>query len=438
MPHIAPWFPDAKFGVFIHWVLKSVWLDKPEWRQSEDAESMFRENPRQFADHFTAEDYDPDQWAQMFADWGAKYAVLTTKHHIGFSLYDCPQTRFSAANSSPAGRDLVGPYVEALRRKGLKVGLYFSLPDWSHPNYASLAGGDDPRKYSAQDEPERWQAFLDDMFAEIRHLCTAYGKIDLMWFDGDWERTAEQWKTLELAAMIQQLQPEIILNNRLRHECLGHYGTPESAAPLKAPQGWWEYCTTPGDNWDGCRANENVKQPPELVRMFGDVLGMGGNLLLNVAPTAQGTLPDVQTSTMAGLGQWITDHAEAVYGSRAGLPFGLFNGSSTLQGSVLYLIAYDQPRTELLVKGLCSEVARVTHLTSGKELSWRVSGGRPKFGKPGWLFIDVPAECMDEHASVFKVEFVDDVLQIACPDGRTRTHRGRPALTEQETYEGRL
>ncbi len=433
MPHIAPWFPDAKFGVFIHWVLKAV----PEWHTAPEGADE-RELARQVAQKFTAEQFDARDWARLFRSWGAKYAVLTTKHHIGFALFDCPGSPFTAVNSSPAGRDLVAEYVEALRAEGLKVGLYYSLPDWSHPDYPSLVGGDDPKKYAKTDQPEVWQRFVDHMFAEVRHLCTAYGKIDLLWFDGDWERSAEQWHSVELAAMIEQLQPGIVLNNRLRHACIGHYGTPESNAPLAAKGGpFWEFCMTPGDNWDGVRANRNVKQPPELVRIFGDMLGMGGNLLLNVAPDAAGVIPDVQTSVMSGLGQWVTSHAEAVYGAEAGLPAGLFNGASTHRGGVLYLIAYDQPRDELVVKGLQSDVTRVTHLRSGKELRWRRSGGRAKFGQAGWLFVQTPPECMDEHATVVKVEFADDVCKVQSPDGGQLTWKGRPALDEQSVYEAR-
>ncbi|MFP4355873.1 MAG: alpha-L-fucosidase [Phycisphaerae bacterium] len=433
MPQIAPWFPDAKFGVFIHWTLKNceMALDEPVGEMSHDLQ-------RQWArEYWTAANYDPKQWAEMFAGWGAKYAVLTTKHHIGFTLFDSPVSRFSAANSAPAGRDLVGPYVDALRAAGLKVGLYYSLPDWSHPDYASCAGGDDRRKYSETDEPERWARFVEDMFAEIRHLCTAYGKIDCLWFDGDWERSAEQWHSVELAAMIQQLQPEAIFNNRLRHRCLGHYGTPESDYPVGARQGFNEFCGTPGDNWDGQAANENIIGPGEMVRLFCDNLTLGMNTMLNVAPHPDGTIPQVQADAMAKLGEWIKPHAEAIYATEGGLPVGLFNGGSSHRDSVLYLYAYDTPRDELVVKGLGSQVKRITHLRTGKELSFRYSGGRNKFGRSGWLFIRVPAEMMDEHATVIRVEFEDDICQAAGPDGQTVRWRGRPVFDEQALYDSR-
>ena len=434
VPHIAPWFADAKFGVFIHWTLKNCEMDFEQ-----PVGEMPLDLQRQWArERFTAAHYDPREWARLFRDWGARYAVLTTKHHVGFALFDSPVSRFSSANSSPARRDLVGPYVEALRAEGLRVGLYYSLPDWTHPDYASCAGGSDRVKYSETDQPERWNRFVDDMFAEVRHLCTAYGPVDLFWFDGDWERSAEQWRSLELAHMIQQLQPHAIINNRLRHRCIGHYGTPESTYPIGPRGGFNEFCGTPGDNWDGMAANQNLTAANELVRLFGDNLGYGYNTLLNVAPRADGVIPAVQADALAPRGRGITSHARAVYGTEPGLPVGLFNGASTHDGAVLYLISYDVPRDELVVKGIQANVRRVTHLQTGRELPFRFHGGRRKFGHSGWLFITLPSELIEPHAAVIRVDFEDDLCQVQGLDGQILRWRGRPALDEKTTYTERL
>lgn len=437
MAHIAPWFPKAKFGVFIHWLLKSEWKAAREVPDPVERAEAVRQAARRAAQRFSAARFDPRDWARMFRSWGARYAVLTTKHHIGFALFDCPGSPFTAANASPARRDLVAEYAAAMRAEGLKVGFYYSLPDWSHPDYASMAGGDDPLKYAARDDPARWDRFVAQMFAEVRHLCTAYGKVDLLWFDGDWERTGEQWRHVELVEMIERLQPGIVLNNRLRHAALGHYGTPEQCVPLAAPPGWWELCLTPGANWDGALANEQIKPPSEIVRIFGDVLGMGGNFLLNTAPDDDGTIPKVQTDCVGALGRWIVAHAEAVHGADAGLPAGLFSGASTRRGAVLYLIAYDQPRPELVVKGLRSRPVRVTHLVSGRALGWRISGGRPEHDRPGWLYVALPPELMDEYAAVVRVEFAGDVLEVEAPGGGRLTWRGRPGLTERAVADAR-
>lgn len=427
MPHVAPWFPDAKFGIFIHWTLKNWAMEFTE------AVEITPDLQRQWArEHFTAERFDARAWAKQFKAWGANYAVLTTKHHIGFALFDAPGVAFGSAVSSPAKRDIVAEFCEGMRAEGIKVGLYYSLPDWSHPDYQEQGGADKDSGHPFPKDPAVWERFSKQMFAEIEHLCTAYGKIDLMWFDGDWERTAEQWKSVELAAMIERLQPGIVLNNRLRHKCIGHYGTPETTYRVSAPAGLWEYCGTPGANWDGQAANRDVKPPHELIRLTGDMLGMGGNVLLNIAPRFDGTIPDPQRAVLDPLGDWLGRHAEAIYGAEAGLPFGLFNGASTHRGGVLYLIAYDAPRPELVVKGLRGTPTRVTCLGTGAELPWRFSGGRQKFGHQGWLFVTVPEGCLDPYATVVKIEFEKDEVEIENPAGGVLRWRGRPVFQEKD------
>lgn len=411
------WFPEAKFGVFIHWTLTNVALTPGEENLN------FLDQAKSRAARFSAENFDAKKWAKDFKSWGAKYAVLTTKHHIGFALFDGP-AGFSVMTSSPVKRDLVLEFTGAMRAEGIKVGLYYSLPDWSHPDYASLTNvkakpeeQKATRAYAIKDDPLRWNRFVKQMFAEVRHLCTAYGKIDLLWFDGDWERSAEQWQTMELAKMIYELQPGCVINNRLRSADLGHYNTPENVVPLSPREGWWEFCMTPGDNWDGIAANTNIKPANEIVRIVGDVLGMGGNFLINVAPLDKGAIPKVQWDNMDQIGQWITSHSQAVYNTRYALPHGLFNGAVTRKGATLFLIAYDTPRNELVLKGTNDEVLKITHPLSGKELKYHYSGGFSGWGKKGWLYIEVPESCMDKYATVVKVEFKNHEVKFDTPSG---------------------
>lgn len=412
------WFPDAKFGIFVHWLL----YDKNQKKENEN-ELSFKDEAIKEANLFTAEKYNPKEWAKLFKSWGARYVVLTTKHHIGFALYDCPGHEFSAANSSPAKRDLVKEYVEAIRAEGLKVGFYFSLPDWTNPDYASIQcpeGKKDcnDRAYGKETDTVKWNRFVKQMHKEVRHLCTAYGKVDLFWFDGDWERKAEQWKSIELAKMIDSLQPDAVINNRLKHINLGHYGTPEQSVPLSPRKGWWELCMTPGDNWDGIGASTNIKPVSHLVRTFSDVVGMNGNLLLNVAPDPDGTISKQQIDTISKLAKWITSHSEAIFDTKAALPLGLFNGSATRKGSVIYLFAYDQPRDQLVLKGTNSEVKKVTHLLTGDELKWTYSGGFKGWSQKGWLYIQVPPKYMDKYATVVKIEFVGDSVKFKNSNGQ--------------------
>lgn len=413
------WFPEAKFGIFIHMTLQNVPMNDDEKNSYKNS----LEGARKIAERLDLSKYDARQQARLFKSWGAKYAVLTVKHHVGFALFDGP-ARFNIMNSSPVKRDIVKEYVEALRAEGLKVGLYFSLPDWTHPDYASLVNEKLPpeqrkatRAYALQNDTARWNRFVADMHAQVEYLCTHYGKIDLLWFDGDWERSADQWRSKELAAKIYQLQPGCVINNRLRHIDLGHYSTPENVVPLAGKDGWWEFCMTPGDNWDGPDANKNIKPVSEIIRIFADVIGMNGNVLMNVAPLDCGAIPSEQEKTLNEVGRWITEHAEAIYGTRGGFPLGLFNGPVTRKGKTLYLFVHDSPKNEIVLKGTQNNIKKITHLKSGKELAWRYSGGFKNWKERGFLYIKIPRRCIEKYTTVIKVEFEDEDIEFRTPSG---------------------
>ena len=414
------WFPDAKFGVFVHWLIDyslpentaDITLNhKKYWLEANKA-----------AASFTAKDYHPELWAKEFKSWGAKYVVLTTKHHVGFALFDYPGAKFTAKKCSPAKRDLLIEYVKAMRAEGLKVGFYFSLPDRMHPDYYSLKTSDNGKQVDwKQSDFIHWKKYTDEMLGEISHLCRNYGKIDLFWFDGDWERSAEMWRSKDIADTISKYQPGAVINDRLRHIDLGDYSTPEMKVPgmAKSNNKWMELCTTLGYNWDGPDSQKDLKEPQELVRIFGDMLSIGGNTLLNVAPDGSGVISQVQVDKMSLLGNWINAHSEAVYGSRAGLPWGLFNGGSTRKGSTIYLIAYETSTGELVVKGLEGEIESVTHLATGKPLKVRcMNDYHSENGTKGWRFISLPAELVEPYATVVKITFKNKKVKIDTPDGK--------------------
>ena len=404
------WFPEAKFGIFIHMTLQNVPMTGEESKQYKNDHDKAYE----IASRLDLSKYDARQQARLFKDWGAKYVVLTTKHHVGFSLFDGPG-EFNVMNASNVKRDIVKEYVEALRDEGLKVGLYFSLPDWTHPDYASVA---DERKapeervatraYALETDTAKWNRFVDDMFEQVRFLCTNYGKIDLLWFDGDWERSAEQWRSKELAAMIYELQPECVVNNRMRHPDLGHYATPEYNIPTGRREGWWENCVTSSDYWDGDKSGENIKPAEDLIRIFSDVVGLGGNMLLNVSPLDKGAITVNQTDTIGIMGKWINAHQEAIFGTVADFPPGLYDGPVTRKGRTLYLFAHDIPKHGLVLKGTSNNVKKVSLPATGKELGWHYTGGKGNSKKRWLLHIDLQPEDVEEYTTVVKVEFDDD------------------------------
>ncbi|MFI9833433.1 alpha-L-fucosidase [Streptomyces sp. NPDC051913] len=413
---MQPWFTDAKLGIFVHWGIYAVDGVQESWSFYDDIVPHDRYMSQ--LDRFTGARYDPREWADLFARAGARYAVLTTRHHDGVALWD---TEFGDLN---LGRDYLGPYAEALREKDLKVGFYYSHSDWNHPDYASTRKPGRPPEqednpYSecaAQDEDlAAWERFLAYRDGQIRELASRY-RPDLMWFDGEWDRSEEQWRIPELAALIRSYVPDVVFNARMLSE--GDYATPEQGAPIEPPSGPWELCLTINDSWGYRHADHNHKSLTQLIRYFTETIGGGGNLLLDVGPMEDGTVPQPQVERLEGLGEWIGRHAEAVYGTVRGLPAGHHYGPSTLSADrrTLYLTLFDIPRAEIGVRGLVTGVRKVTVLGTGAELGHRVVGGL--HDAVGVLWIDPPALTdLDPHATVLAVE-LDGELELYRGAGR--------------------
>ena len=421
---VPDWFLDAKLGIFIHWGIYSAGDTSESWAFFNG--EISHEDYMAQAGTFTASRYDPDAWAELFAAAGAKYAVLTTKHHDGFALWDTQTNQLNARDGSPAGRDLIGPYCDALRKHGLKVGLYYSHLDWSHPDYASiLPKGAQPHDHSTlhknrfgypqgPEDPAAWERFLDFHRAQLKELCTRYSP-DLLWFDGDWERDPEQWRFKELREQLLSWAPGVILNSRMGG--YGDYGTPEQAMPISQPKGPWEFCVTINDSWGYQKKDTNFKSPRQCIRMLAECAGMGGNLLLDVGPKSDGTITPEQTDVLKGLGRWTRKHSEALHGTGAGLPPGLFYGATTLskQTDVIYLICFDRPNGQVAVKGIQNNIKRVS-VVGGAELKQQKMGGAPWAKLPGVLWFDVPESALDPDATVLKVE-LDGPLKLYMGSG---------------------
>jgi len=407
------WFEEAKFGIFLHWGIYSA----GEWAES----WPFFNNEVSYQDYmskaaeFTAAKYDPEAWAQLFHDAGARYAVLTTKHHDGFALWDTALSSLNAKEASPAGRDLVAPYCTALRRHGLKVGLYFSHLDWSQPDYPSVLperyrgdGTKDHFFYKAcaypqgKEDPALWEKFLEFHRGQLKELCTRYAP-DILWFDGEWERDAGQWRFDQLRDQLHEWAPGVILNSRMGEH--GDYNTPEQAIPIARPEGSWEFCVTLNNSWGFQKKDQDHKSVRQCLRMLSECVGMGGNLLLAIGPLADGSLQPAQEEVLRGMGRWTKKHAEAIYGTVAGLPHGHFYGPSCLKNdrTVLYLYVFDRPVDGVEVKGIRNKVLRV-EVVGGGALNHKVVGGAPWVHLPGVLWIEIPERVLDPEITVVKVE----------------------------------
>lgn len=410
IPEKMDWFTEAKLGIFIHWGIYAVNGTAESWAFFNN-EVPYDEYMSQ-TEGFTASQYDPDAWADLFKRAGAKYAVLTSKHHDGVALWDTDLSDLNVVDATPAGKDLLTPYTEALRNEGLKVGLYFSHLDWSHPDYASVvppsmedAEERNPYAYPAkgEEDPEAWERFLEFHRGQIREIMDQFHP-DLYWFDGDWERTDEQWRMKEVREMILSEYPDAILNARMRGH--GDYETPEQGIPINPPDGPWELCMTINDNWGFRHSDTNWKSPRQVIQIFAECIGSGGNLLLDIGPREDGTIPDEQVQVLEELGKWISRHEEAVYPTVKGLPFGHFYGPTTLNrtGDVIYLYLLDIPKEYVTLKGVRNGIKKISVVGSGEELSFKRYGGAAWQNIPGILYIDVPEEVIDPYITVLKVE----------------------------------
>jgi len=322
-PGDTSWFVHDRFGLFIHWGLYALGA-RHEWLKSR--ERIDTAAYRKYFDHFDPDLYDPDAWAAAAADCGMKYFVVTTKHHEGFCLWDSDQTDYKAPNT-PAGRDLLAPMVEAFRARDFRVGFYHSLLDWHHPDYTTdrcHPQRDDP-EYVARDAARDMGRYADYLHAQTRELLTRFGKIDVMWYDFSIEpdgdrpgKGKDEWRSEELVRLVRELQPGIIMNNRLQIE--QDFRTPEQFMPrewLRMEDGTpvlWEACHTFSGSWGYHRDEASWKSVDQLVKMLIEAVSKGGNLLLNVGPTGRGEFDERALSRMAGIGEWMKRHGRSIYG----------------------------------------------------------------------------------------------------------------------------
>lgn len=320
------WFIKDRFGMFIHWGLYALparheWIKHNEQIKDADYDKYFK--------YFDPDMYNPDVWASAAAKAGMKYFVITTKHHDGFCLWDSKLTDYTAPHTL-AGRDLLRPMVDAFRRQNMRVGLYHSLIDWHHPEFIiddihSLRNSPDRKKMNEK----RTQAkYADYLHGQVREILSQYGKIDILWFDFSYPagkngikvgKGHNDWKSEALLKLVRELQPQVILDDRLDLPYGWDIKTPEQFQPRE----WikvdgkpvvWEACQTFSGSWGYHRDEESWKSVEMLVQMLVDTVSKGGNLLLNVGPTGRGELDQRALDRLDGMGEWMRRHSRSIYG----------------------------------------------------------------------------------------------------------------------------
>lgn len=377
--HHTAWLKDGRFGLFIHWGLYSVparheWVKNRERLSDEDYEAYFT--------HFDPDLYDPALWAREAANAGMRYFVVTTKHHEGFCLWDSALTDYKATNT-PAKRDLLRPMVEAFRAEGLRVGFYHSLIDWHHPDFP--VDGFHPQR---DDEPFKlanahrdMSKYRDYLYGQVRELLTEYGKVDYLFFDFSYPprlhpeiwggKGRDDWGSEELLAMVRQLQPGIVVNDRA--DLPGDVTTPEQyqpATPMQLADGQsvWEANQTLNGSFGYDRDNVDWKPPELLLKMLVDSVSKDGNLLLNVGPTARGELDPQALGTLRLIGEWVRRHGASVYGCGPAPFTAPPDCRYTMKDDRLYLHIFSWPFGHVHLPGLAGQVDFARFLHDGSEV----------------------------------------------------------------------
>ncbi|MCK9639968.1 MAG: alpha-L-fucosidase [Prolixibacteraceae bacterium] len=380
------WWRNSRFGMFIHFGAYAV-PARGEWVKSR--ERLTTEQYQKYIDDFNPIDFDAKAWAKTAKAAGMKYAVLTAKHHDGFCLFDSKLTDYKLSTRF-GGRDLVREFLDAFRGEGLKVGLYYSIIDWHHPEYPNVGNHPqrDHKEYSKR--IFNWDNYLKYMHGQVEELVKNYGKIDIMWFDYSFDQySGEKWKAKELVDMVRKYQPEIILDNRLAtHEgssskqrmvkILGDFETPEQGipdVPLVDKYGNpvpWETCLTLNGGWGYTEQDHNWKSPELIIHSLVNCVSKNGNLLLNVGPDARGNIPEESIGILTEVGKWMDKSGESIYGCGSSNLTKPDWGRFTQKGNTVYAHWLYPNLGQLNAKGVDSgNVKNVYMLKSGAELPYQ-------------------------------------------------------------------
>jgi alpha-L-fucosidase len=388
------WWHQAKFGMFIHWGLYSV-IGQHEW--AKEVEGIPLLQYELLAKKFKPKPNAARDWAKLAKAAGQKYMVMTTKHHEGFCHWDTKLTDYCAPQQGP-GRDLVREFVEAARAEGLRVGFYYSLMDWHHPDGAIC-----------KTDPAARKRFVEYTHGLIRELMTNYGKIDVLWYDVDWPLTAAEWESERMNKMVFELQPEIIVNDRNGLE--GDFGTPEQEIRAAESGRAWESCMTLNDSWGFNRGDDGWKTPKVIASNLAECARGGGNYLLNIGPKPDGSIPEESVKVLETVGKWLDTNGNAIYGTERGDFSWNSNAQYTRRGNTLYIhqqywpghtpaaeaLAFFQPEVVIAIGGLKAKAKAARLLKTGEAV---------QFTQDEWALrlTGLPIQAPDQPATIIEVQ----------------------------------
>lgn len=409
-------FREAKFGMFIHWGPYSIASVEASWPIMRPgnwgiSEADYRALPARF----NPAQFDARAWVRLAKAAGQRYMVFTTKHHDGFSMFDTQYSNYKITKT-PYGKDIVAQLAEAAKAEGMPLGFYYSPPDMDHPGFRDTTK---PSSTNWQGEPARmeWPLYLDYMELQLRELLTRYGDVFVIWFDGLGNQ--EKYAGGRFHELIRKLQPAALINNRIG--LTGDYVTPEQRLPKGIPRKGsvvgntdpndrgvtaeaptpeefqpWETCMTINGTWGYNRNDREFKATTQLIRALIDAASKGGNFLLNVGPTPEGTIQPECEERLRAMGEWLGRNGESVYGTTYGPVQSLEWGRMTAKGKTVYLHIFDMPAGEMELEGLPGTVAAVRMVAGGEAVRFVETGGKVRIATAGMK--------KDAHATVLAIE----------------------------------
>ncbi len=411
------WWRDARFGMFIHWGLYAV--PAGEWGDKNTYGEWIRHSAKipidtydKFRGQFNPVKFNALDWVRMAKDAGMKYIVITSKHHDGFSIFDSPTSDFDVMNT-PFKRDILKELAEACKQEGIRLCFYHSIMDWHHPDYLPRREWETDRSATGASYPR----YVEYMKSQLKELCTNYGEAPhVLWFDGEWESTWTHPQGVDLYNYVRNLKPSILVNNRVDtgREGMGgfsgsgdagDFGTPEQEIPANGVPGVdWESCMTMNGNWGYNKVDKNFKSAKEMIRMLTDIASKGGNYLMNIGPTAEGTFPQESIDRLKEIGVWIKAHGESIYGTSAS-PFAKNNwdGRCTQKmvngNTVLYLHVFERPKDGYLrLDGVANEAVSAYFMGDAARTKMKITR------KDDALVVSLPAQLPNATNSVVMLE----------------------------------
>ena len=374
------WWHKAKFGMFVHWGLYSV-LGRHEWAM--EMEAIPVAEYEKIARQFKPKSNPAKEWARLARQAGMKYIVLTTKHHEGFCLFDTELTDYCAPKQA-CGRDLIAEYVAAARAEGLRVGFYYSLMDWHHPDGARCMKSEAARK-----------RFVKYIHGQIRELLTNYGKIDILWYDVPWPLDAKGWESKKMNRMVFKLQPDIIVNNRNRLP--GDFSTPEQHISADPTGRSWEACMTMNDSWGYHKNDDNWKIPKQVIRNLITCARDGGNYLLNIGPKPDGSIPTPSVRILNRVGEWMRKYDHIIYGADPCQVKSSLFANFTRKGKKLYVHVHFWPGGSWAIAGLKCRIKSARLLGTKQKVKFKQDKFRLRFS-------GLPEKAPDSLVSVLELD----------------------------------